>query len=148
MFEIRCLKKGLERMKMVRKSTARQEKTSLLNDILSILKGSVFAVVITLIFIILFAAVMQLSTLPESIIRPVVQVLRILSIAAGGAFVARKAESRGWIKGAATGVFYVLLVSLIGVVSGGQFSFDRIFISDLLMGIVVGAIGGAIGINT
>jgi putative membrane protein (TIGR04086 family) len=134
-------------MKKGRKVTAKQEEGSLVQELVLVSKGAVFAVVITLFCIILFAFVMQLSSLSESVIRPVVQVVRILSIAVGGAYVARLGSSKGWLKGAVTGVFYVILVSLIGVVSGGQFAFDRILLSDTVMAIVVGAAGGAIGIN-
>lgn len=134
-------------MKKGRKIIAKQEEKSLLQDVVLVLKGSVFAVIITLIFIILFAFVMRLSSLSETIIRPVVQVLRILSIAIGGAYAARQASDKGWLKGAVTGVGYVILVSLIGVISGGQLAFDRILLSDTLMAVVVGAAGGAIGIN-
>ncbi|HHU49000.1 MAG: TIGR04086 family membrane protein [Caldicoprobacterales bacterium] len=134
-------------MRKARKVTAKQEENSFLQNTLLVSKGSVVAVIITLFFIILFAFVMQLSSLSETIIRPVVQVIRILSIAIGGAYVARKSTEKGWLKGAATGVCYVILVSLIGVISGGQFAIDRILLSDTLMAIVVGAAGGAIGIN-
>lgn len=134
-------------MKKGRRVTAKQDEISFLQNTLLVSKGSVFAVMITLFFIILFAFVMQLSSLSETIIRPVVQVVRILSITAGGAYAARKSANKGWLKGAATGICYVVLVSLIGVISGAQFAFDRILLSDTLMAIVVGAAGGAIGIN-
>ncbi|NLB42225.1 MAG: TIGR04086 family membrane protein [Clostridiales bacterium] len=64
-----------------------------------------------------------------------------------GAYEARKTSHKGWLKGAVTGIGYVILVSVIGVISGGQFAFDRILLSDALMALVVGAAGGAIGIN-
>ncbi len=134
-------------MKKARRVTAKQEDHSFIQNALLISKGSVVAVIITLFFIILFAFVMQLSSLSETIIRPVVQVIRILSIAIGGAYVARKSIAKGWLKGAATGICYVILVSIIGIISGGQFEFDLILLSDTLMAIVVGAAGGAIGIN-
>lgn len=134
-------------MRKGRKIPVKQEESSPLQDLALVTKGAVFAVVVTLLCIVLFAFIMQLSSLPESIIRPVVQVARILSIAAGGVYAARKGASRGWLKGAGTGIFYVILVSLIGVISGGKFVFDRILLSDTAMAIVVGAAGGAIGIN-
>ncbi|HHU77450.1 MAG: TIGR04086 family membrane protein [Caldicoprobacterales bacterium] len=134
-------------MKKRRRTAVKQEENSLLQDALLVSKGSVFAVIITLFFIILFAFIMQLSSLSETIIRPVVQVVRIFSIAAGGAYVARHTTSKGWLKGAVTGICYVILVSVIGVISGGQFVLDRILLSDTLMAVVVGAAGGAIGIN-
>ena len=134
-------------MKKARKINSKQEENPLLQDVMLVSKGSIFAVIITLLFIILFAFVMQLSSLSETIIRPVVQVVRILSIALGGAYAARKTSNKGWLKGAVTGIGYVILVSIIGVISGGQFAFDRILLSDALMALVVGAAGGAIGIN-
>ncbi len=134
-------------MKKARKINSKQEENPLLQDVMLVSKGSIFAVIITLLFIILFAFVMQLSSLSETIIRPVVQVVRILSIALGGAYAARKTSNKGWLKGAVTGIGYVILVSVIGVISGGQFAFDRILLSDALMALVVGAAGGAIGIN-
>ena len=88
-------------MKKGRRVTAKQDEISFLQNTLLVSKGSVFAVMITLFFIILFAFVMQLSSLSETIIRPVVQVVRILSIAAGGTYAARKSANKGWLKGAA-----------------------------------------------
>lgn len=134
-------------MRKSRKLAVRQESGTLLSEFILILKGAVIAVAITLGCIILFAFIMQLGGLKESIIRPVVQVIRILSIALGGAYVARLSLSKGWMKGAATGFLYVLLASLVGVFYGGQFALDGIFLSDVLMALAVGAIGGAIGIN-
>jgi putative membrane protein (TIGR04086 family) len=134
-------------MKKSRKLTAKQEENSLLQDLALVSKGAVFAVVITLFCIVMFAFIMQLSSLSESIIRPVVQVVRILSIAVGGAYVARLGIAKGWLKGAVTGIFYVVFVSVIGVISGGQFAFDRILLSDTVMAVIVGAAGGAIGVN-
>ncbi len=134
-------------MRKSRKSAIKQESGTYLQKFILIFKGAVIAVIITLACIVLFALIMQVAGLQESIIRPVVQVVRILSIALGGAYVARGGHTRGWLKGAITGFVYVLLASLVGVVSGGQFAVDSILFSDILMALAVGAIGGAIGIN-
>ena len=134
-------------MKKARKINSKQEENPLLQDVMLVSKGSIFAVIITLLFNILFAFVLQLASWSETIIRPVVQVVRILCIALGGAYAARKTSNKGWLKGAVTGIGYVILVSVIGVISGGQFAFDRILLSDALMALVVGAACGDIGIN-
>ncbi|NLU37019.1 MAG: TIGR04086 family membrane protein [Clostridiales bacterium] len=134
-------------MRKTRRAAAKQEELTFAQEALLISKGSILAVIITLFFIILFALIMQISSLSETIIRPVVQVIRILSIAAGGAYVANKSTAKGWLKGAITGICYIVLVSIISLVSGGHFSIDYILLSDILMAVVVGAAGGAIGIN-
>jgi len=134
-------------MRKSRKKAARQENSSLVRELILAAKGALIAVIITMVFIIVFAVIMQTAGLKETIIRPVMQVARILSIALGGIYAARTGSAKGWLKGAVTGFCYVILVSLIGVVSGGHFAFDGIFLSDLLTGLAVGAIGGVIGIN-
>lgn len=134
-------------MRKSRKAAVRQEDNSLLRESAIILKGAVFAVIITLTCIIIFAFVMKLATLQESVIKPVVQVVRIISIAAGGAYAARLGDAKGWLKGAGAGIFYVVIVSIAGLIGGGGLSLDRILISDTVMAVIVGAVGGAIGIN-
>ncbi|HZK35086.1 MAG TPA: TIGR04086 family membrane protein [Bacillota bacterium] len=130
-----------------RQFSTKQEDNSLLQEFLYVFKGSVFAVIITLIFIIIFSVVMELTELHDSIIQPVVQVIRVFSIVFAGAYAARLTRSKGWLKGAATGLLYILLVSLISILFGGKVNFDRVLLSDTIMALVTGAIGGAIGIN-
>ena len=134
-------------MNKSRKNTSKQEENSLRQDFIFVLKGAVFAVIITLICIVIFAFIMQLASLQESIIRPVIQVVRILSISVGGVYVARLSHTKGWLKGAVTGFFYVIFISILGIMSGGQFAFDRTLLSDMTMAVIVGAVSGAIGIN-
>lgn len=134
-------------MRRSRQFSAKQEDNSLLQELVLVVKGAVLAVIITLVCIIMFSFVMQLTELHDSVIKPVLQVVRIFSIAFGGAYAARLIRKNGWLKGAASGLLYILLVSIISLIFGGKVAFDMIMLSDTLMALIAGAIGGAIGVN-
>lgn len=130
-----------------KKRIVKQENDSLLKEFTIVLKGSVVAVIITLISIIISAFIWQYADLHDSVMKPVMQGIRILSIAIGGAFSARLSMTKGWLKGAAAGLLYVFFASIISIMSGASVSFNMILLSDIITAAVVGAIGGAIGIN-
>ena len=134
-------------MKIAKKSSSQPMENTVIHNCLVVLKSSLLAVVVTLFCFLLFALVMKLANLQEGIIPPVNQAIRIISIALGGAVAARSSRSKGWLKGALTGLLYILWAFIISGIFGGGYIFDTVLISDVLLGIVVGAIGGIIGIN-
>ncbi len=120
---------------------------SLIKTLMTIIKSSITAVIITFLFFIIFAIVMKIGNLDEKIISPINQVIRIISIALGGSIAARASSSRGWLIGAITGIIYMLWAFAISTLFGHTMDFNRIVISDITMSFIVGAIGGIIGIN-
>lgn len=133
--------------KIRKKRTVKQENNSFLQESIIVLKGSVIAIIITLVCIVISAFIWQYADLQDSVMKPVMQGIRILSIAIGGAFAARLSINKGWLKGAAAGLIYVFFASIISIMSGSSVSFNMILLSDIITAAVVGAIGGAIGIN-
>ena len=143
-------KKGVGHManiKKVRRTSESSQKDLQSNDLLLILKGSILSVIITIICFIIFAFIMKIGNLHEDIISPVNQVIRIISIVIGSAIAARASNNKGWLKGAATGILYMIWAVLISFIFENQVKFDSILLSDMALGLVVGAIGGIIGIN-
>lgn len=134
-------------MKMNVKKADSGKSDSLTRNFMIILKSSIFAVIVTLLFFIIFAIVMKIGNLDEKIIPPMNQIIRIISIALGGVIAARASNAKGWLKGAMTGVAYILWAFMISAVFGHRMSLDRFVISDIVMSFIVGAIGGIIGIN-
>jgi putative membrane protein (TIGR04086 family) len=134
-------------MKSIRKSLAQPEKDTTIHELLVILKASLLAVIITLICFVIFALVMKLANLQETIIPPVNQAIRILSIAIGGVFASRASRKKGWLKGGLTGLLYIIWSFIISGLFDGKYIFNTLLLSDLLLGAVVGAVGGIIGIN-
>lgn len=134
-------------MRSIKKNSVQVERNSLIYNGLVILKASLLAVIVTLAGFLIFALVMKLANLQETVIPPVNQAIRIISIALGGAIAARSSRTRGWLKGALTGILYIVWALVISAIFGGKYAFDTVLLSDVLLGIVVGAIGGIIGIN-
>lgn len=94
-------------MRSINKTTNLLKQSILPNDFFIVLKGSVIAVLITLVCFLFFALVMRFVYLDDALIPSVNQVIRIFSIALGGAYAARASRGMGWLKGAFTGLLYI-----------------------------------------
>lgn len=134
-------------MKRMRKAHNKQRPEHLGNDIIAILKSSIIAIIITLVCFAIFAIIIKVADLQETIIAPVVQVIRTLSIAFGGMLAAKSSKKVGWLKGGITGVVYVLFAFMISSLFGGSILMGSIIFSDILLGVIAGAVGGIIGVN-
>ena len=134
-------------MRKIRKTSNRQQPESVSNAIIAVLKGSLIAIVITLVFFTLFAVVIKVADMQESIIPPVVQVVRTLCIAFGRLLAARASKKMGWLKGAITGILYIFFAFVISSLFGESNFMGSLILSDLLLGAVAGAVGGIIGVN-
>ena len=134
-------------MKKIRRTSSRQGSGSVAGDIIAILRSSFIAIIISLICFTIFAAIIKLADMQESIITPVVQVVRTLSIAFGGMLAARASRKMGWLKGCITGILYIFLAFIISSLFGDFHIMGSLIFSDLLLGAVAGAVGGIIGVN-
>ncbi|MGI5850820.1 MAG: TIGR04086 family membrane protein [Caldicoprobacterales bacterium] len=134
-------------MKNMRKTPNKQGSDHIGNDIIAILKSSIIAIIMTLVCFAIFAIIIKVADLQETIIAPVVQVIRTLSIAFGGMLAAKSSKKLGWLKGGITGVVYVLLAFMISSMFGGSIFMGSVIFSDILLGIIAGAVGGIIGVN-
>ncbi len=134
-------------MRTSRRSSGQKETESLLQIALVIVKSSIIAVVVTLICFIIFALVIKLFNLQETIIPAVVQVIRTICIALGGLLAARFSRRKGWLTGALTGLLYIVWAFLISGFFGDDMSMTSVVFSDILLGIVAGTVGGVIGVN-
>lgn len=113
--------------------------------VFQILKAVLAAVFISLVFVLLFTVVIQLFSLPMEAVKPVNQVFKILSVAAGGLIFIRgdKGLLKGLIAGAAAVAVTCLLYGLISL----SLSFSWKFLVEMLLGAVAGGISGVIAVN-
>lgn len=112
-----------------------------------ILKGTIIAFVFSLICFLVLALILSLSNITENIIKPTSYIVMIISVVLAGGYVARRAHRNGWMYGATTGCVYIIILTLLGLFNGGQFAVNQILISRFFIGIIAGAVGGALGIN-
>ncbi len=134
-------------MRKIRKSSGKQQPESITQDIIAILKSTLIAIIISLICFTLFAVIIKVADMRETVIPPVVQVVRTLSAALGGLLAARASRKMGWLRGGITGVLYILCALLVSSLFGGTVFMGSLIFSDILLGLVSGAVGGIIGVN-
>ncbi len=114
---------------------------------LDVLKGSLYAVAISLVGILLFAFIIKMVGISDAFISPVNQVIKIASILVGCFVCFKHRSSNGLLKGALLGVLYTLLAFIIFSVLNGDFGVGRVVFNDCLFGAIMGAICGIVSVN-
>ncbi|MCI9406861.1 MAG: TIGR04086 family membrane protein [Clostridia bacterium] len=114
-------------------------------SIFQIVKAAAAAVIISLAFVLIFTLIIQLFSLPLDAVKPVNQVFKIISIAAGGLIFIR--GEKGLIKGAIYGLAAVLVTYLLYGLISGSLAVSWKFAIEILLGVVAGGISGIIAVN-
>jgi len=113
----------------------------------SILKGLLAAVAVTLAGMLLIAVLTLLSRIPDSLLTALNQLLKILSIILGVCVAVGRGGCRGFVTGAVVALLYLIPgYALYVLLGGGSHSF-ALMLGELLMGSAIGAITGAILAN-
>lgn len=110
----------------------------------SIFKGVMYAVVATLLFVLLFALIIKWANLGNGVIRPVMQVIKVVCIFIGVAIALRKAKKFGWLYGGLIGILYMVLTFLIFSLLDGNFTIGWAALSDLLFQTLVGVVSAVL----
>lgn len=117
------------------------------NNILSIIKGTVISVAITLILILAFALIIRFLSIPEVAIFPVNQVIKSVSIFIGLLVITKGAKEKGLIKGLLLGLLYFILNFVIFSILQQSFTITMSNVYDLLLTTLMGGILGLIAVN-
>ncbi|ACL69640.1 TIGR04086 family membrane protein [Halothermothrix orenii] len=111
-----------------------------------IFKGVVLGVVILILLSLILAFFSNIITaLSLSSLNTVLIIGNFMIIGFIGFFIARRVEENGWLNGGLGGLIYMAIIILLGTISM-PISIGNIFLL-LILGLLVGAIGGIIGIN-
>ena len=114
-------------------------------NIFQVVKASAAAVIISLLFVLVFTLIIQFCSLSVGVIKPVNQVFKILSIIAGGLIFIR--GEKGWIKGAVYGLIAVIITYLLYGIISLSLTISWMFLAELAIGAVAGGISGVIAVN-
>ena len=117
------------------------------NNIKKIIKGSVIAIIVTIISLIIFATLLTYTNISESTIKPVTIIITIISILIGSSLSMYKLKKNGIVNGAIVGIIYILFIYLLSSIIEGDFSLNVYSIIMILGSILSGAVGGIIGVN-
>lgn len=110
------------------------------SSFLTILKGAMTALIVSLLAILLFAFIIKLTSLSDGLIQPINQVIKVLSIFLGCVFAFKKNNSKTLPKGALIGALYTILAFVLFSILNGNFEFSIGLIYDVLFGVAVGVI--------
>ena len=110
-----------------------------------ILKGVITALCITLVSVLCFALILNLTNLGDGVIKPVNQFIKLAAVFCG-ACVAVKGE-KGFVKGLIIGLSATVLSFLIFALIGGGFNFGWGLLIDIVCGSISGGLSGAIAVN-
>ena len=113
----------------------------------NILKGSLVAVSCSLLLILVFAFLLKFTNIPESIITPINQVIKGISVFAGVFWGISNIRRRGLVCGAVIGFSYSLIAFFVFSLLAGYLVFDLTLVMDLLFGSIIGGVCGIICAN-
>ncbi len=115
---------------------------------LQVLKGSLAAVSISLVLILIFALLVHFTGLNESFIMPINQVIKVISILIGVFLALKTNKQQGFFKGLLIGLFYTVMSYLLFSLLSSSISIGLTSLNDLAFGMLIGGLSGIIAVNT
>ena len=113
----------------------------------ALLKGSLFALSISLILICIFAFILRFLDINTELIKPINQVIKIVSIILGAFVGLKKVKEMGLVTGFLIGVLYTILAFVVFSILNGGFCLEPTLLNDMLFGGIAGAIAGVVAVN-
>lgn len=115
--------------------------------LLAIIKGSLIALCISLVGILIFAFILKFASISDKAIRPINQIIKGVSVLVGVFVAMRKVDKMGLVGGLLIGLVYTILAFVVFSLLDGNFEFNLTLLNDLLFGGIMGAICGIIAVN-
>jgi len=129
------------------KVVSQKDRSSVNQNIVRVIKGSILAIVITLVFLTIYATILSYTNISENTMVPVVIVISGISILIGSSISSLKIKKQGMLNGALVGLIYMIVLYLISSSAIVGFSIDMNSIIMILVGVLAGIVGGIIGVN-
>ena len=117
------------------------------NSVIRILKGSIIAMVATIILLIIFAAILTYTNINENTMPTVIIVITALSILIGSQLATSKIKRNGILNGAIVGLIYIAFLYILSGLVTKNFSLNNYSIIIIVTSILIGGLGGIIGVN-
>lgn len=114
---------------------------------INVLKGTLVALAVSLVGILIFAFFIKYVAVPTSAIKPINQVIKGLSLLIGTFVALKKSSQMGLINGILIGLSYTILAFVVFSILDGNFTFSKTLVNDLLFGGIIGGICGVIAVN-
>jgi len=112
-----------------------------------ILKGYMYSILITCIFLFIYATILVNTNIGENTITPVVIIITAISILIGSSISCIKLKKNGIVNGLCIGAFYFITLYILSSITVTGFGMNLKAIIMILTGTALGGIGGIIGVN-
>lgn len=116
-------------------------------NIVRVVKGSIFAILITTIFLLIYAILLTSTNISENTMTAVVITVSGVSILIGSSISSFKIKKQGIINGALVGLIYITALYLLSSIIFVGFEINLSSIIMIIVSIITGMIGGIIGVN-
>lgn len=116
-------------------------------NIINVIKGAIIAIILSLIFLTVYAAVLSFTNVSENTMVPVVLVITGISILIGSSMSSISIKKKGLMNGALVGLIYAITLYILSSIFGAGFSIELNSIIMIIVAIITGMIGGIIGVN-
>lgn len=117
------------------------------NFFVVLLKGSLIALSMSLILVLIFAFLLRFIAIPDGAIKPINQVIKCVSILIGSFAGLKKYRQMGLVSGLLIGIIYTIISFLVFSILDGNFQFGKTLLNDIFFGGVAGAISGIIAVT-
>ena len=114
---------------------------------IKIIKGSIIAIILSLILLTIYAILLSYTTISENTMVPVIITITGISILIGSSISSMHIQKQGMLNGALVGLIYMLLLYILSSILLSSFELNLKSVIMIIVGIVTGMIGGIIGVN-
>ena len=122
--------------------------TGFVPGLLFMLKSVFLSYCISVVLLFVAALIATFQAFSDQTISVIVNIITALGVSMCGFFAGRHFNSKGLIFGALSGIIYSSLLCLIGNLISHTFHFGTNSVTALIIGLICGAVGGIVGINT
>ena len=117
------------------------------NNMIKIIKGSIIAMIITIIALTIYAAILAYTSVSETTMVPVVLTITGISILIGSSMSSISIKKQGIMNGGFVGLIYIIFLYVLSSIISVGFELNMNAIIMLVVAILTGMIGGIIGVN-
>ena len=117
------------------------------NNMIKIIKGSIIAIIITMLALTIYAAILTYTSVSETTMVPVVLTITGISILIGSSMSSISIKKQGIMNGGFVGLIYIIFLYVLSSIASVGFELNMNAIIMLVVAILTGMIGGVIGVN-
>ena len=117
------------------------------NNLLKIIKGSIIAIVLTLILLLITTIILTYTDVSENILPTAVIVVSAISILIGSILSSMNIKKNGLLNGALVGLIYMVVIYLLSSIAVTGYGINLKTLIMILISVVAGVVGGIIGVN-